>query len=51
MGGVGEEVVSHALLHVRTGTPKGSVTEKLYTQSPCSIYVVVSSMLTEVRME
>ena len=38
--------VSHALLHVRTGTPKGSVTEKLYTQSPCSIYVVVSSMLT-----
>ena len=38
--------VSHALLHIRAGTPKGSVTEKLYTQSLCSIYVVVSWWLT-----
>ena len=32
-------VCKHALLHVRTVTPKGSVTEKLYSQPPCSIYV------------
>ena len=27
-----------ALLHIRTATPKGSVTEKMYSQSLCSIY-------------
>ena len=42
MWGSIEDAVSgckHALLHVRTVTPKGSVTEKLYSQPPCSIYV------------
>ena len=42
MWGSIEDAVSgckHALLHVRTVTPKGSVTEKLYSQPPCSIYI------------
>ena len=30
-----------ALLQVRTVTPKGRITEKLYSQSLCSIYVYV----------
>jgi hypothetical protein len=29
----------YVLLHVKTVTPKGRITEKLYSQSPCSIYV------------
>jgi hypothetical protein len=28
-----------ALLHIKAVTPKGSVTEKLYSQSLCSIYI------------
>ena len=33
------EGCKYVLLHIKTVTPKGRITEKLYSQSLCSIYV------------